>query len=186
MATFSLSSISPCLFSWVVIPGCPAFSFPVSIYSLLFIFLLLGCGAGAALSTPTCLSLFLSFLSILIFLSSVSSLICSSLSSSLHLSRSFSPNFVTSLGMAQRLYSLFKFIRCWPLMSWMRTDSIICLSNDVLACLKILTPNLTSSLLSPSCISTTCLSMWLFVFSCLMSLRCSEVLSKVLLADSPT
>ena len=56
------------------------------------------------------LCLFLSFFSILIFSSTFSSFFCISTSASLHSLSSFSPNFVTSLGIAHLLNSALLFI----------------------------------------------------------------------------
>ena len=131
------------------------------------------------------LALFLSFLSILICSSIFSSVSCCSLSLSLHSFSSLSPSLVTSLGMAQRLNSDLLFITWWSLLFWIRTDSRIWRSKELLVNFRTLTPNSTSDLLSSPCISSRCLSMWLDVFSCSTSYWCSNVRSYTLRAVSP-
>ena len=123
------------------------------------------------------LDLFLLFLISLILASRLSSFVLASSISFSYFLYSLSPSLVLSLGKEHLLYSLLLFNILWWVFCWMRTDSKICRSKDVLVNLRTSIPYFMLLSCSPSCWSRACLSRWLDGLSCLMSAWCSWDLS---------
>ena len=126
----------------------------ISVYSFSFNFLLFD--AGWVFSLLKCLSLFLSFLNFLIFVSSSSSFSLSLSNSCSYFLYSWSPILVLRRGMAHLLYSDFEFSKKCLLLAWIMTDSRIWRSNDVFVNSMTFMPNFTSFLSSVSCLSSMC------------------------------
>ena len=127
-----------------------------------------------------------SFASTLILAICSSSFSKSLLSSASYVLKVLSPSLHVSLGIAHRLYSLLLLSRLCFLLSWMMTDSQICLVIEDFADLIILIPNLMFSSSSVGWCSTVCFSIWLFVLRFVKSARCSQPRSYTLRELSPT
>ena len=155
----------------------------VSEYLFWPVFLLFG--GGFVCWLLVFLFLFLVFLISLILFSKSSSFSLASSSTFSYFLNSLSPSLVLNLGSEHLLYSLLEFSRLWWVFCWMQTDSMICLSKEVLVNLITSIPNFIPPSSSPSCLSRACLSMWLDGFNCFMSFWCSFALSKQLLLLSP-